>query len=292
MTSPRTQLFWPTLAVILTGTLWGFYWVPVRQIAAGGLPGAWGTLAIVAAATLVLTPFAIRGRAALVASSPIALASVALGGFAFVLYSVGFLYGRVAIIVILFFLTPVWSTLIGWIFMGWQISRLRLFALLFGIAGLALMLGADGEIPVPRGLGEWLGLASGFLWSVATTGIRVKATAGPGETAFVFAAGATLGALILAPSLEPVPDLAAMPNPAFLLLSALGTGALWWGLSIAALMWAATQLEPARVGILLMTEVMIASVSAALIAGETLSMLEVAGGSLVIIAGVIEVSKD
>lgn len=288
MDSARTT-FVATLIVVATGSLWGFYWMPVRKIAELGLMGAWGTLAIVGAAAVLLAPFGWRGRQALMASSPIALASVALGGFAFLLYSVGFLYGRVAIIVILFFLTPVWSTLIGRYLMGWPITRLRIVALLVGVIGLGIMLGADGALPIPRGLGDWFGLASGFLWAVATVGIRAKATAGPGETAFVFAAGAVMGGLIIAPLLEPVPDASGFASPMQLAFWVCLTGALWWAVSMGGLMWAATKLDPARVGILLMAEVLIASVTAAVIAGETLSTPEVIGGILVVLAGVFEV---
>ncbi|MCK0094339.1 DMT family transporter [Yoonia sp. F2084L] len=288
MDSARTT-FIATLVVIATGTLWGFYWMPVRKIAELGLTGAWGTLAIVAAAAMLLAPLGWRGRRALMASHPIALASVALGGLAFLLYSVGFLYGRVAIIVILFFLTPVWSTLIGRYLMGWPISRLRVLALVVGVAGLAIMLGGDGALPIPRGLGDWFGLTSGLLWAVATVGIRVKATAGPGETAFVFAAGAVLGGLIIAPLLEPAPNVGSFADPVQLAFWVCLTGALWWAMSMGGLMWAATKLDPARVGILLMAEVLIASVTAALIAGETLSTSEVIGGLLVVVAGVFEI---
>lgn len=277
-----------TLFVIGTGALWGFYWVPVRELASLGLQGAWGTLGIVAMATLLLSPFAYIARDRLRASHPIALASVALGGFAFALYSIGFLYGRVAIIAILFFLTPVWSTLIGRYVMGWPTSWMRVAALVFGIGGLALILGADGEVPVPRNFGEWLGLISGLLWSVATTGIRTKSDTGPGETAFVFSAGACLGCLFLAPMLGPMPSvLTAIAAP--ILSWTLAAGGLWWGLSMAALMWAAARLEPARVGILLMAEVLVGATSAALIAGEHLGQLELIGGALVLCAGVLEV---
>ncbi|WP_309666992.1 DMT family transporter [Tabrizicola sp.] len=276
-----------TLFVLMTGTLWGLYWLPVRRLADLGLQGAWGTVAICLMAMLILAPFAWRGRDRLRRASGIGLASVALGGFAFALYSIGFLYGRVAIIVILFFLTPVWSTLIGRFVMGWPTSRMRIAALAVGLAGLLLILGADGEWPWPRGLGEWLALASGILWSVATTGIRAKSDTGPGETAFVFAAGSALGALILAPMLEPLP--AAISQPGLTLAWALAAGGLWWGLSMAGLMWATARLEPARVGILLMAEVLVSATSAALIAGEHLGALEVAGGTLVVLAGVLEI---
>ena len=54
-------------------------------------------------------------------------------------------------------------------------------------------------------------------------------------------------------------------------------------------MWAAVRLDPARVGILLMTEVIIGAVTAALFAGENLSHSEMIGGSLVVLCGLLEV---
>ncbi len=276
-----------TLIVIGTGTLWGFYWLPVRRLEDLGLGGAWGTLAIVALAAIVLSPFAWAARTRLRTADRIGLLSVALGGFAFILFSVGLLYSRVAIIAILFYLTPVWSTLIGRFVMRWPVTRLRLAALAAGFAGLFLILSADGQAPVPNGLGEWLALVSGLLWSIATTGIRIRSDTGPGETAFVFAAGAVLGALCLAPAVEPLPG--GIADPAQALGLVLAAGALWWGLSIAGLMWAAARLEPARVGILLMIEVLVSAAAAAALSGERLTLPELVGGGLVLLAGVLEV---
>jgi drug/metabolite transporter (DMT)-like permease len=261
----------------------------VRQIEALGLDGASGTLAIVGAGTLLTLPFGWRGRKVLAASSPIALISMALGRCAFLLYSVGFLYGRVAVIAILFYLTPVWSTLLGRILMGWPITRIRVLVLVLGVTGLGLMLGADGTVPVPQSLGEWLVLTSGVFWAVATIGIRVTSTAGSGESAFVFVAGAFLGSLILAPLLEPMPDLAALSQPWTVLAWVLLTGGFWWAAPMGGLMWAATKLEPARVGILLMAEVFVAAISAAILVGEHLSTAEIVGGTVVLIVGFLEV---
>lgn len=55
------------------------------------------------------------------------------------------------------------------------------------------------------------------------------------------------------------------------------------------LMWATVRLEPARVGILLMTEVLVGAVSAAVIAQEHLSTPELVGGALVLCAALLEV---
>jgi len=278
-----------TAIVVFTGALWGFYWLPVRSIYEMGLSGAWGTFAITTAAALCLSPFAIYQWQEFARSDRLAIISVAIGGAAFALYSIGFVYGRVAIIILLYFLTPVWSTLIGRYVMGWHTSRLRVLAILIGLTGLSVMLSADGELPIPRGPGEWMALAAGILWSVGTTGMRARSTLGPGPSAFVFAVGAAATSLVLAPFLEPIPsglDPVGMIEPLGL---AFVTGGLWWGLSIGSLMWATIRLEPARVGILLMAEVIVGSVSAALLAAEHLAPLEIVGGALVLCAGVLEV---
>ncbi|NBB69823.1 MAG: EamA family transporter [Alphaproteobacteria bacterium] len=278
-----------SLIVIGTGALWGLYWVPVRRLAELALPGAWGTLAIVASAALLLAPVALVRRRGLTRADPRALASVALGGVAFALYSVGFVYGRVAIIILLFFLTPVWSTLIGRYVMGWRTPRLRIAAIVVGLAGLGLVLGADGDLPLPRGAGEWLALISGLLWSIATTGIRSRLSVRPADAAFVFALGALAGTLVLTPFLEPRPAGVAPEHRVATLGWAIAAGGLWWGLSMASLMWATARLEPARVGILLMTEVVVGTLSAAALAGEHLGPREFAGGALVVGAGLMEV---
>lgn len=287
MHNERTAII-ASLFVIATGTLWGFYWLPVRRLADVGLSGAWGTLAIVATATLLLAPFAVRARHRLAHSNWIGLASLALGGASFVLYSVGLVYGRVAIVILMFYLTPVWSTLIARYVMGWPTPWLRLAAIGVGIAGLGLVLGAGGGLPVPHDIGDWLGLGSGVFWAIASTGIRLRTDTGPGESAFVFALGACFGAAALAPLMEPLPNL---PIEAIgrTLDWILAAGGLWWGLSLACLMWATARLEPARVGILLMPEVLVGAASAAAIAGERMSVSELIGGALIVGAGILEI---
>lgn len=262
--------------------------MPVRRLAELGLPGAWGSLIAAATAAMVLAPFALRGRRQAREADPLAVASLALGGVAFAFYSVGLVYGRVAVIILLFYLTPVWSTLIGRFVMGRRSRPSRSVAIAMGLLGLAVMLGADGEVPLPRSIGEWLALVSGVLWSVSSTGISSRTEIAPAPAGFVFALGAAAGALALVPFLGAGVELAQAE-----VVAATGwvlaAGALWWGLSMAALMWATARLEPARVGLLLMSEVLVGALSSALLAGERLAPLEVAGGALVLAAGLVEI---
>ena len=274
--------------VLMTGIVWGVYWVPVREVAELGLDGAWGTAAITLAAALVLLPVVLADRTAFRGRDAIGMISIALGGGAFALYSIGFLYGKVALVVLLWFFSPVWSVLIARYLLRLPVPFLRLLAIGVGLAGLFLMLGGDGGVPVPGNLGEWMAFIGGLIWAFATAGMRMRSDLAPLPSAFLFALGASVMALAAAPFLEPFPTVAADAVPvaaAYVLLA----GLLWWVVSIAALMWAAVRLDPARVGILLMTEVVFGAVTAAIFAGETLSANEMLGGALVILSGLLEV---
>ncbi|MDM7932450.1 DMT family transporter [Tabrizicola sp.] len=280
--------FWASAIVLCTGIFWGIYWLPVRAIAELGLDGAWGTGAITLAAALFLLPGIIGGKRSFRDENPLGMASILLGGAAFALYSIGFLYGKVALVVLLWFFSPVWSVLIARYVLRWHVPKLRLVAIAVGFAGLFIMLGGEGEIPLPDSLGEWMAFAGGLIWAVATAGMRLKSQVPPGSAAFLFAVGATATSFIFAPFLEPLPRIATadlVTVAGYVLL----TGGVWWGLSIAALMWATLRLDPARVGILLMPEVIIGSLTAAMFAGESLAPNEVIGGALVIFCGVLEV---
>jgi drug/metabolite transporter (DMT)-like permease len=279
--------------VLITGIFWGIYWLPVRAIAELGLDGAWGTGAITLAAALFLLPFVLSQAPRLRSANRLGLASIALGGAAFALYSIGFLYGKVALVVLLWFFSPVWSVLIAKYLLRWHVPKLRYVAIALGLAGLFIMLGGDGGIPVPGSLGEWMAFIGGLIWALATAGMRLKSDLPPLPAAFVFALGATLTAIAFAPFLEPLPIIALSDLP-LLTAQVLLTGGLWWGVSIAALMWATLRLDPARVGILLMTEVVFGAVTAAILAGESLSTSEMVGGALVILCGLLEVwpTKD
>lgn len=280
--------FLASVIVLCVGVFWGVYWVPVRAIAGLGLDGAWGTGAITLAAMLFLLPFVAGKTHVFQDTGFVGVVSIALGGAAFALYSIGFLYGKVALVVLLWFFSPVWSVLIAKFVLRWRVPPLRLVAIGVGLVGLFIMLGGEGGLPVPRSPGEWMVFLGGLIWAGATAGMRLKSRVPPLPAAFMFALGATLTSFAFAPFLEPLPTIAAT-DAVRIGVTVLATGVVWWGLSIAALMWATLRLDPARVGILLMPEVIFGAVTAAIFAGETLTASEMIGGGLVILCGLLEV---
>jgi drug/metabolite transporter (DMT)-like permease len=264
--------------------------MPARRLDALAAAGPWATVAVLLVAVLVLAPAAWRGRVRLADASTRALASVAAGGASFVLYANGLLYGQVAVVILMFYLTPIWSTLIARVWLGQRVSPWRYAALFAGLVGIGCVLrGAHGGLPLPHEPGDWLGLASGLLWAIASTGIHGHSRTGPGETNFVFCAGALFAAVLMAPLLGEVqlPALEAdVVLPALAWVAVIGIG--WWAFALTALMAATQVLEPPRVGILLMSEVIVGTISAAAFANEPFGPLVWVGGVLVIGAGLLE----
>ena len=276
--------------VVLVGGVWGLYWFPLRKLEALAAAGPWTTLAVVLTGCLCLAPFAWSGRSRLAASNNRALASIALGGASFVLYSDGLLYGQVAVVILFFYLTPVWSTLIVRFWLKWPVSGWRYAAIASGLLGIGLVLrdSHPGGLPLPRTLGDLLGLASGLLWSIASTGMFVHTSTRPAETNFVFCVGGAAMAAVLGIFLAPLPK--GIPAQDYLAVSGwtLLLGGFCWALSLTAFMWVTRILEPARIGILLMSEVIVGAASAALFTDEPFTPIMTAGAVLVIAAGFLE----
>lgn len=273
------------------GALWGLYWLPLRALNAIVKAGPWVTFVVLVPACIVLAPAAWRAHKRQQTISKRGLASVALGGASFALYSIALLYGQVAVVILLFYLTPVWSTLVARFVLGWPISGRRYAAIACGLVGIALVLyTAYGGLPIPHTIGDWLGLLSGLLWALASTGMYTHSRTGALATNFIFCAGAIVTALIMALALGGTITLPQLAPTAYVQATAwvLLIGGLWWALALAALMWATQRLWPGRVGILLMSEAVVGALSAALFAAEPFDTLMIAGTALVVGAGVLE----
>ena len=281
---------WPSLGLAMVGALWGLYWLPTHWMQAHGLGPAWMSLIISAFTLLATAPLLIRERATLHrVDGRVLLTGVCLSG-AFSLYGVSLTQTSVVSAILLFYLSPVWSTLMDLWFNGERLRPQRVMALLLGLAGLVTVLGFEQGLPVPRLLGDWLALISGVVWAYGS--IRSYAGNGAGITGNVLAfnvgsAVTSLALILLLPAASgAVPDSATLQAT----LPALAVLSLVFVLpSNYLVIWATQKLPAPRVGILLMTEVVAGTASAALLAGEPFGARQVSGSLLIVAAGVFEV---
>ena len=195
----------------------------------------------------------------------------------------------VILAILLFYLTPAWGTILGLVFLGERLDRARILAVLFAFVGLAVILRGNGGIPIPRNTGDIFALLSGIFWAVGSMGL-LKA---PEIPARVQVFGFFLGALVLS-----LITLGIMQEqrgaPISLSWDPIVMGyvliyALYMIPMVFLTILPATVLPPARIGVLLMSEVVIGAISAALLSGEVFGAREALGKLLIITAALFEV---
>lgn len=275
-------------ALLLGGAMWGVYWIPVRAFVELGLTGSWPGIVMYLAALIAVLPFVWRARGLLVSHWRGLIFSGVFTGAAFSLYTVSLVYTDVVRSILLFYLTPLWGTLLGLLFLGERLSLQRVIGLICGVGGLFVVLGGDQGIPLPRNAGDWLALASGVAWAFGSLGLyRAQGVPIPGQV-FAFVTGAlivaSLGILVELQLGQSVPgqDILIRATP-YALVSAIFILPMLF-LTI----WPATMLSPARVGLLLMSEVVVGLISAALLSGEAFGWREAFGAMLIVGAAVLE----
>lgn len=285
MTPPTSLL--PAGAIVASAVLWGAWWMPLRALETRGLAGSWATVAVYAVALALLAPtLARQARSLLTERRDLALIAL-FSGTSLAAWNHAIIVGEVVRAMLLFFLSPVWATLITRFALGQPITPARLIAIPLGLAGAAIVLGVDTDIPVPRTVGDALALAAGVLFAIATVivrraeriGDRAKTTAtftgcaaGALAIALAFPAGAAPGGATLIALLPLLLACAAL-----ILLPA-----TWFEI------WGNSRLDPGAVNVLFQIELVVAAITAAAFADETLGWRELVGGALIVGAGLVE----
>ena len=175
----RPRLIAPETAIAISGALWGLYWIPIRHLQAGGLGVVWTTLGLFVAALALLVPVLVRHPPARAVLTPRMLVTGLLTGGAFVLYTVSIVLTEVVAAILLFYLSPVWATVLGRLLLGERFTASRLAALALGLGGLWVVLGSESGVPLPRNPGDWCALAAGVMWALGTLRVHQDAATSP-----------------------------------------------------------------------------------------------------------------
>ena len=277
------------LACAYSGVVWGLFWIPFRALDGAGITGAWATALFDVVPAVLFLPVLVWRWRAILAGGPGLLLTGLVTGTAVVLYADGLVYTEVIRAMLLYYLTPVWSTILARIFLHEPITPLRWLAIALGIAGMLVIFGIDIGAPLPRNVGDWRALAGGFVWAIAAVRMRGDSQSHALEfTSLHFLLGAPVAVLIallpLAGALEP-PDAtttaAVLPWLVPVLLVVVVPGSF-------AAMWGASNLNPGIVGLLFMTEISVGTATAAIWAGEPFGLREILGIVLITSAGVAE----
>ncbi len=280
----------PATLLVVSAAAWGVFWIPLRAFESAGFPAGATVAGQFIMPALVLLPFAVilatRGRATGLAQWHTGLFT----GGAFALYADSLLLTEIARALILFYVSPAWSTALEIWLLKKRLTLARVVAMLLGFAGLYVLLGGDGSLPVPRNAGDWMAITAGIIWAWGSTRVRLFQDVGHFENvlSFFLYGAVVASSLMLFPlaGLGPLPSAAAIIDflPWFLLIAA---GFL---LPVVFLqLYACKWLDPAKVGILLQAEVVFGVVSAAILTSEPFGWQEATGFVLVLSSALTEI---
>ena len=272
----------PHGAILLSAVLWGTLWIPLREINESGGSGATATSLSFLLGLAVLLPFAlVKARRIREGGWPLAAAGFYMA-ISIAFYAEGMVRGEVARVLLLFYLTPVWSTLLARAMLKQPITRRRVATIILGLVGMAVILGGESGLPLPRSVADWLGLTSGITWGLAMVYCRRTASRPAFDrmvSALVFLAPIYFLVTLLPGSRDSAGMDGSMAADWMIILVAL---AFIWLLPVIGLtVYGASRLDPGRVAIFLMLEVIIGLASAAWLLEEPFGPREIIGAALI-----------
>lgn len=292
MTPPIRRDLLPSIAIAVGAAFWGLYWIPIRGIEQAGVHAFWTGPVIFGASSLLFVPLALVRIRNFIAHWRSIVIPGLLTGFAFALYIASLNLTDVVRAILLFYMSPLWSTLLGILVLKERLTTNRVIALLLAFCGLYIVLMIDSGLPVPRNSGDWFALLSGLCWSVGSVKLFQGGAHMILEKVTVFVLCALLMSLLLViwhqGSFTGMPEISNLVKARYwILIVALSMLPITY-LTI----WPATVLSPGRVGMLLMVEVIVGVVSAAILTDEPFGVREFAGTVLIFSAGVVEVLRQ
>jgi drug/metabolite transporter (DMT)-like permease len=277
----------PALALVLNALVWGVAWWPLRQLQAYGVHPLWATALIFTAVFAALLLAYFESWRGFVRHPQLWLLALASG-----LTNVGFNWavtvGDVVRVVLLFYLMPAWSVLIAWLMLGEKPSGASLARLALAMAGVLIVLKTpDSPWPIPQSMADWLSLMGGFSFAATNALLRKLNHSSNGSRMLaMFGGGALLAtgtaALSTGIGLTPGPP---APSGAWIGVAVLIS--LAYFLSNLALQYGASRLRASTTSLIMLSEVVFASVSSVIAGAGELSGRALFGGGLILLAALL-----
>ena len=280
------------LGLTLNALVWGLSWWPLRQLEALNLHPLWATAAVFLVSALVLT--CLYPRAWLSFKQYPALGWLVLASG---LTNVGFNWavttGDVVRVVLLFYLMPAWSLLLAWWLLKERPTHGALARLSLAFMGVVLVLKTpDSPFPLPQDLPDLLALGSGMTFALTNIWLlRLQHTPASARMIAMFGGGALMAMVCAA--LATVTGVIATPSLELPHMHALAWAPWVIGLSVAflvsnfTLQYGAARLRAHTTSMVMMSEIVFASVSSVALGASTLTWRISLGGGMIVLAALL-----
>lgn len=271
-------------ALIAGAVVWGLIWYPYRLLEAGGTGGVVATVLTYSVAFVAgLVPFILRrGWREVEASWWLVAIGLSAGGCNLG-YVLGTLEGEVMRVLLLFYLSPLWTVLFSRLLLDERLGRAGAGVIALSLAGAAVMLWRpELGAPWPAARAEWIGLAAGALFALSNVLIR-KTHHLPidAKCLAVFLGAMVLGVVLIAAGVAPASALPAVQGSGLAMV--LGVGLVLLAINLI-VQFGLTHMPANQAIVIFLFELVVAAISSWLLAGEHMDTQEWIGGAMIIAA--------
>lgn len=283
-----TVVLLPALAALTNATVWGLSWIPLKWLEAHGVGTLWTTLCIFTACTLAVLavrPGALRRALAAPQLAWVMLAS----GLTNVCFNLALAHGDVVRSVLLFYLMPMWVVVLARWLLHERITAAALARIALALAGAMLVLG-EGRwaIPAPASAADWLAVVAGFCFGLNNVLLRKFALLPDDARSLAMFSGAVFCAPLGMAALALLGDAPGLAPQGGAWLVVLGF-ALTVLVGNLALQYAAARLPANVLSVLMLAEILVATISSWWAGTAHLGATTLAGGSLIIGASLLAI---
>jgi drug/metabolite transporter (DMT)-like permease len=281
MSTKNNSTLLPVISCLIAATLWGVFWYPLRVLEGMGLPGLWTTLIIYVSAFMPLWPYFWKQKQGLRSHAfPFVLLGL-FAGWTNLSFILAMLEGHVVRVLLLFYLSPIWTLIFGFIFLHERLSIMARVSLLISFIGaLVILWPAESNTLFQFSKVDLLAVSSGIAFAAHNVVVRKI-----GDVPIILKMGsAWIGVLVLTIiglflSHASPPEFSGASLALALLVGSVGMVLMTY-----TALYGVTHLPVHRSAAIMLFEVFAGAVSAALLTEEILTLREWTGGLLIMFA--------
>lgn len=270
----------PALSILLGASMWGVIWYPMRLLEAQGLSGLWLTLIIYATALIASLPFTYRALLEFSRRPGLLLLFMLMAGWTNIAFVEAALTGNILRVLLLFYLSPLWAVLLGWLILRERLERGALFSLMLAMSGALIMLWNPRlGAPWPHGGADWFALSAGFAFAFSNVLARKMDDISTSARSIGVWAGVVLVAIPMLVFL----DIETPSLTSWVIAGSIALGLFGILVMTVVMQYGVTRLPVYRTAILTLIELVVGAVSQQLLTDEVVSAREWGGGALILV---------
>jgi drug/metabolite transporter (DMT)-like permease len=275
--------------LLFGATAWGVIWYPYRLMSEAGVSGIAASFYTYSIAVLMATLlFGRHWRGLFNLPKSIVILSL-IAGWSNLGYVMAVVHGEVMRVMLLFYLSPLWTLILAHYWLKEPISRAGILAIALSLVGMLIMLWKPSSWPFPSDTSDWLAISAGLCFALTNVITRKSQHLSLRAKSLAVWIGVVAMALICQSFVRPIVG-EQFPTPEFFSVTQWLVMVIVAVLLVAvtlAVQYSVTQMSATRASVIFLFELVVAAVASYYLAHEAMTWNEWLGGGLIIAAALI-----